>query len=244
MVFDFLFRHKKPELPFKTDIHCHIIPGVDDGSPDAETSAALLTQMRELGFQRVFASPHVTQDTFENTPETLAGPTEELRSEIQRQGLDIELHRHAEYRLDDFFLRQLKAGNLTPMPGEYLLVENSFSQEPYDMDTVIFDLKMEGFNPILAHPERYIYYAKGNPQRYRDLHDSGLMFQINLLSLAGRYGRTIRSVALELLENGMVDFIGTDIHRESHVKLLQEYLQSRNFRHDLKLMTNLKNDEI
>ena len=130
MVFDFLFRHKKPELPFKTDIHCHIIPGVDDGSPDSETSAALLAQMRELGFQRVFASPHVTQDTFENTPENLACPTEELRAEIQRQGLDIELHRHAEYRLDDFLLRQLKAGNITPMPGEYLLVENSFSQEP------------------------------------------------------------------------------------------------------------------
>lgn len=244
MVFDFFFKHKQVELPFQTDIHCHIVPGVDDGSPDLETSAMLVERMKGMGFKRIFASPHVTLDTFENTPETLADPMENLRAEIGRRGIDIELQRHAEYRLDDFFLRQHKAGKLTPMPGDYILVENSFAQEPYDMDTVIFDLKMEGFNPILAHPERYIYYAKGNPYRYRDLYDSGLMFQINLLSLAGRYGRTIRSVALELLEKGMVDYIGTDIHRESHVKLIEEYLQSRNFRHDLKLMTNLKNDEI
>ena len=244
MVFDFLFKHKKTELPFQTDIHCHIVPGVDDGSPDLETSAMLVERMQEIGFKRIFASPHVTLDTFETTPETLDEPMAKLQSEIERRGLEITLSRHAEYRTDDFFLRQREAGKLTPMPGDYILVENSFSQEPYDMDTVIFDRKMEGFIPILAHPERYIYYAKGNPYRYRDLHDSGLMFQINLLSLAGRYGRTIRSVALDLLENGMVDFIGTDIHRESHVKLIEEYLHSRNFRHDLKFMTNLKNDEI
>lgn len=244
MVFDFLFKRKKAELPVHTDIHCHIVPGVDDGSPDAATSGELLERMSAMGFKRIFASPHVTQDTFENTPATLAEPMEQLRAEVDRRGLDIELHRHAEYRLDDFFLRQREAGNLTPMPGDFILVENSFGQEPYDMDTVIFDLKMDGLNPILAHPERYIYYAKGNPGRYRDLHDSGLMFQINLLSLAGRYGRTIRAVALELLEQGMVDFIGTDIHRESHVKLIEEYLDSRTFRHDLKLMTKLKNDEI
>ena len=244
MLFDFFFKRKQVELPFQTDIHCHLIPGVDDGSPDAETSGALLERMQQIGYRRIFASPHVTQDTFENTPETLAGPTEQLRAEISRRGLEIELHRHAEYRLDDLFLRQRQAGKLTPMPGNYILVENSFSQEPYDMDRVIFDLKMEGFNPILAHPERYVYYAKGNHGRYRDLFDSGLIFQINLLSLAGRYGRTIRAMALELLEKGMVDFIGTDIHRESHVQLIEEYLNSRNFRHDLKLMTNLKNDEI
>lgn len=244
MVFDFFFKRKKTELPFYTDIHCHIVPGVDDGSPDTETSALLVERMREIGLRRIFASPHVTQDTFENTPESLAEPMERLQNEVAQRGLDVELHRHAEYRLDDFFLRQRKAGNLTPLPGDFILVENSFSQEPYDMDTVIFDLKMDGLNPILAHPERYIYYAKGNPRRYRDLHDSGLMFQINLLSLAGRYGRTIRSMALELLEKGMVDFIGTDIHRESHIKLIEEYLDSRTFRHDLKLMTNLKNDEI
>lgn len=244
MVFNFLFKKKRPALPVETDIHCHIVPGVDDGSPDAETSGLLLERMAAMGFKRVFASPHVTQDTFENTPETLSGPMKELEQEIAKRGIDIELHRHAEYRLDEFFLKQKKAGNLTPMPGDIILVENSFSQEPYELDNVLFDLKMEGYSPVLAHPERYMYYSQVNPDRYRDLHDSGVMFQINLLSLAGRYGRTVRATALELLEEGMVDFLGTDIHRESHVKLIEEYLESRNFRHDLKLMTNLRNDEI
>lgn len=244
MVFDFLFKRKPAALPFSTDIHCHIVPGVDDGAPDAEISGQLLERMAAIGFKRIFASPHVTMDTFENTPEKLKAPFESLQAEKERRGIDVELHHHAEYRLDDFFLQQRKAGNLKPLPGNHLLVENSFSHEPYDLDSVLFELKMDGFNPILAHPERYMYYVQNYPERYSELHDSGVMFQINLLSLAGRYGRTVRAMALELLEEGMVDFIGSDIHRASHVSLIEEYMQSRNFRHDLKLMSNLKNDEI
>ncbi len=244
MILDFFFKRKQPALPVVTDIHSHIVPGVDDGSPDVEMSGLLMERMADMGFKRLFVSPHVTQDTFENTDETLAAPMKELEAERDRLGLDIELKRHAEYRLDDFFLSQRQQGLLNPMPGGYLLVENSFSAEPYNLDNILFELKMDGFNPILAHPERYMYYCKMNPDRYRELHESGVMFQINLLSLAGRYGRTVRATALEILKSGMADFIGTDIHRESHVKLIEEYLASHNFRHDLKFMKNLRNDEI
>ncbi len=244
MVFDFFFKREPVILPFFTDIHCHVVPGVDDGSPDAATSGMLLERMHGLGIMRVFTSPHVTQDTFENTPETLAGPLGELHNEIQRRKIPIKLYLHAEYRLDEFFIQQKNAGNLTPLPGNLLLVENSFAQEPYNLDNVLFDLRLSDYTPILAHPERYKYYSESHRERYRQLHDSGVLFQINLLSLAGRYGRAERSMALELLESGMADFIGTDIHRESHVKLIEDYLASRTFRQDRKLMTNLRNDEI
>lgn len=244
MVFDFFFKPKKVSLPFETDMHCHLVPGVDDGSPDVETSILLLEQMVDMGFKRIFISPHVTQDTFENTSETLDGPMAQLQAEAQRRGLPVELYRHAEYRIDDFFLQQKKNDKLTVLPNNYILVENPFSQEPYELDNMLFDIKMSGLTPIMAHPERYKYYSIINPDRYSQLHDFGILFQINMLSLAGRYGRHERNTALELLENGMVEFIGTDIHSQSHTKLLKEYLSSRAFRRDIRLMTNLRNDEI
>ncbi len=244
MAFDFFFKREKASLPFETDMHCHLVPGVDDGSPDLETSISLLEQMIDMGFKRIFISPHVTQDTFENTPATLEAPMAQLQAEAQRRGLPVELHRHAEYRIDDFFLQQKKNGELTVLPNNYILVENPFSQEPYELDNMLFDIKMSGYVPIMAHPERYQYYAVTYPERYAQLHDFGILFQINMLSLAGRYGRGERNTALELLKSGMVEFVGTDIHSFTHTKLLKEYLGSRTFRRDVKLMTNLRNDEI
>lgn len=244
MVFDFFFKKEKVNLPFETDMHCHLVPGVDDGSPDIETSISLLEEMIDMGFKRVFISPHVTQDTFENTSENLDESMAQLQAEVKRRGLPVELYRHAEYRIDDFFLNQKKTGKLTILPKDYILVENPFSQEPYELDSMLFDIKMSGMTPIMAHPERYQYYSVMNPERYNRLHDLGVLFQINMLSLAGRYGRGERNTALELLENGMVEFIGTDIHSHSHTRLLKEYLSSRTFRRDVKLMTNLLNDEI
>lgn len=244
MVFDFFFKQEKVCLPFETDMHCHLVPGVDDGSPNIETSISLLEQMIDMGFKRIFISPHVTQDTFENTPETLDEPMAQLQAEAQQRGLPVELHRHAEYRIDDFFLQQKKNDRLTVLPGNYILLENPFSQEPYQLESMLFDVKMSGFIPIMAHPERYKYYSVTNPERYNRLHDFGVLFQLNMLSLAGRYGRVERNTALELLECGMVEFIGTDIHGQSHTKLLKEYLSSRTFRRDAKLMTKLRNDEI
>ena len=106
-MFNFFRKSQKPiSLPYSTDIHCHVIPGVDDGSPDVQTSADLIEHMQKWGISRIFASPHVTKSTFENTPETLAEPLRQLRAELASRGNDIEVNHHAEYRLDDFSLAQ------------------------------------------------------------------------------------------------------------------------------------------
>lgn len=212
-------------LPVTTDIHCHIIPGVDDGSPDLETSVELIDRMRGIGLQRIFASPHVTDSVFENTEETLAGPLAELNAALQaKDGFSIE--RHAEYRLDDFFVEQLKKGAIKALPGNYILVENSWLQEPWNLEQVCYDIKLKGFTPILAHPERYAYYQHKR-ERYRDLHASGLLFQINLLSLADHYGGEERDTAEWLIENGLVDFLGSDIHRHRHLDSIENYLTTK-----------------
>ncbi|MDE5901292.1 MAG: hypothetical protein K2H33_08070 [Muribaculaceae bacterium] len=244
-IFSFFSTKKTPaKLPFHTDIHCHIVPGVDDGSPELEKSVELTARMAGWGIERIFLSPHVTQDTFENTPETLAEPFAALQQGVATAGIPVKLAMHAEYRIDEFFLQQIELGNLRPMPGNYLLVENSFAQEPWGLDKLLFDLKLKGYVPIMAHPERYLYYSVNNRDRYRQLHDTGLLFQINLLSLAGAYGKQEKQTAEWLLEHGMVEFIGSDIHRRGHADYIDSYLRSRDFTRHSKHFNNLLNDTI
>jgi tyrosine-protein phosphatase YwqE len=114
-----------------------------------------------------------------------------------------------------------------PLPNKYLLVENSFIQEPWNIDSILFDLQVKGFKPILAHPERYRYYSNNNRQRYEALHASGTMLQINVLSLAGYYGKTEKATAEWLIEKHLADFIGTDLHNYDHADAIDAYLTSR-----------------
>lgn len=243
-MFNFFSRKSDPaKLPFFTDIHCHVIPGVDDGSPDSSTSADLIERMKTWGISRIIASPHITEATFENTPEILDKALSELRDELNRRGIEIELSRSSENRIDDFFINQMEAGNITPLPNNYILVENSFVQEPWDIDKILFDLRIKGYFPILAHPERYRYYSVDNPGRYDALHRAGVSFQINVLSLAGHYGKQEKKTAEMLIEKGYVDFLGTDLHRHSHADSIEAYLTSRDAAcHAKALAGHIKND--
>ena len=242
-MFNFFSKPKEPaKLCFATDIHCHIVPGVDDGSPDARTSADLVERMQAWGIERIIASPHVTQHTFENNPERLAAPFKTLQDELASRGNGIAVSHSAEYRIDDLFLQQLDEGKIMPYPNGWLLVENSFMQEPWNLEQVLFDLQVRGFRPILAHPERYTYYHS-DKQRYHKLHGAGAAFQVNLLSLAGHYGKAERAVAEYLIKEGLVDFIGTDLHRSSHADRIDQYLATRQAAKDMEALAGkIKND--
>ena len=167
-MFDFLFKKKTAELPelfFHTDIHCHIMPGVDHGSPDVETSLKLIESEQSWGINRIVLTSHVTESTFENTPETLAAGFERLTAAVKEAGNDIKLAYSAEYRIDSLFSEQYADGKLIKMPGDFLLVENSFIQEPWGLDNLLFDLKINGYKTIMAHPERFPYYYE-DKKRY------------------------------------------------------------------------------
>ncbi len=220
---------KKPKDPavlcFNTDIHCHVIPGIDDGSPDVKTSAELIERMQQWGIRRILASPHVTMNTFENDSSTIGAAKADLQAVLNSRGNGISIDTHAEYRIDELFSRRLDAGEIMPLPDDYLLIENSFFQEPWNLDNLVFDLQVKGYRPILAHPERYSYYYS-HKNRYKTLHDAGLAFQINLLSLAGYYGKEEVKIAEYLIKEGYVDFIGTDIHRLSQADHIDAYLRT------------------
>ena len=244
-MFNFFNKPKAPAtLPFSTDIHCHVVPGVDDGSPDIATSLQLIDRMQNWGITRIFASPHVTQNTFENTPESLAPAVASLKEALAKEGREVELANHAEYRLDDFSLSFFESGNVMTLPGGYILIENPFVSEAWFIDQTIFDLQVKGFMPILAHPERYSYYFK-NRDRYRQLHAAGAKFQINLLSLTESYGKEQREVAEQLIADGLADFIGTDLHNSRHADQIDAYLLTKQARkHFAALEGKLLNDRL
>lgn len=227
------FKKKNAQEPvklcFSTDIHCHLVPGVDDGAANAQVSADLIERMQNWGINRIFTSPHVAQHTFENTQESLDEALEQLKSELTSRGNDIRIDRSAEYRIDEYSLSQIKSGYAKTLPNNYIIVENSFIQEPWGLDQILFDIKVMGYKPIWAHPERYFYYHNKR-NRYDDIHASGTLFQVNLLSLAGYYGKEEKIIADYLVDKGYVDFLGTDIHRMAHVDAIDAYIQTKDYR--------------
>ena len=242
-MFNFFKKKQEPaQLCFNTDIHCHVVPGIDDGSPDINTSIELIERMQSWGISRIIATPHVTQASFENTPEIMSEALSSLKKELENRGNNINITHSAEYRIDEQFLSQLKENLIVPMPSNYILVENSFIQEPWNLDQLLFDLKVKGYKPILAHPERYLYYH-GKRDRYKAIHNTGTKFQVNLLSVAGYYSKDEKRVALELINNGLVDFIGTDLHNHNHADAIETFINSREYR-KLKDRLPLLNDSI
>lgn len=227
-----IFRKKKEEaqLFYCTDVHCHILPGVDHGAQTVEDALEMLRAEREMGITRVVLTSHVTAETFENTPETLRPAFEKLQQAVaETDDLDMELYLSAEYRMDEFWDKQYKLGNQIAMPGGHILLENSFQQELLSLDELIFDLKTKGYKPILAHPERYSYYAR-RKDRLEQLHNMGVKFQINLLSLAGYFGHSCHDTAIWLAKQGYIDMLGSDMHGMDHARVIKKYIASSEWR--------------
>lgn len=243
----FNFLRKKPknvEFFYNTDVHCHILPGVDHGAKDVEQSLMMLEAQKAMGINRVICTSHVTASTFENTPETLTAAYEILKKAVEDARLDMEIHASAEYRIDEYWESQYAAGALLPMPGNYLLMENSFQQELLQLDDLMFELMCKGYKPVMAHPERFLYYGHRH-DRLTKLHSVGVKFQVNILSFSDYFGSTARNTALWLVKNKMVDMLGSDMHNMEHVRLIQDFLKTKEWRRISKqIEPHLMNDMV
>lgn len=217
------FKKKMPAevFPFhqlRVDMHSHLIPAVDDGSPDVDTSISLIKGMLELGYEQLITSPHVMQDMYPNGRQSINMGLEEIR----RSWPDVPLQAAAEYFLDDHVSDLVAKGEqLLTVKGKMVLVEFSFISPPLGMKEMIFELQMQGYQPILAHPERYTYFHR-NPRQYEELKQLGLLMQSNLLSFSGYYGGSVREAAEFLAQKGLLDLLGTDLHHERHLAQLRE----------------------
>lgn len=202
----------------ETDLHSHLIPGVDDGVQDLETSIHFIETLHSLGIKKVITTPHIMMDRYPNTVETLSTPYKSVQEKLLENNLGIQFQHAAEYYMDEYFEELMKKPLLT-LNGELLLVEISFMSAPPQLPQWLFELQAQGYRPILAHPERYNYYHT-ELEEYKNFKQRGCYLQVNLLSLTGYYGRHIQKVAEWLIEHRLVDFIGTDLHHEKHLSAI------------------------
>ncbi|MFT7880520.1 MAG: CpsB/CapC family capsule biosynthesis tyrosine phosphatase, partial [Sulfurimonas sp.] len=203
-------------------------PGIDDGARDMEESILLLREMKKLGYQKVITTPHIMSDGYKNTPQNIMEGLEALRLAAQEENIDIKIDAAAEYYLDDGFYDKLREDNILTI-GDYLLVETSYVSKPLQFDEMIFEIQAAGFKPMLAHPERY-RYIKDPQKEYRAMKERGVYFQVNLNSFFGHYGKEAKKKADFLNNAGMIDFLGSDIHRMKQTEILGEVLSSETLR--------------
>ena len=224
----FNFFRSKPLAPttfafLGTDMHSHILPGIDDGAPDVATSIALIRALQEMGYQRLIATPHIYKELYPNTKETIENALAILRPALIEAGLHIQVDAAAEHMMDDNFGQLIEDKTVVTLPGNRVLVETMAIAPPPQLDQYLFRLQTKGYIPVIAHPERYLYY-KDQKNKYHELHERGCQLQINLLSLSGYYGNPTRDIALYLLKHQLVSFAGTDLHHQRHADLLQKML--------------------
>ena len=229
-IFGNLFK-KKEVLPafdlgrFKTDMHSHLIPGIDDGSQSMDQTIAMLAKFESLGYTKVVTTPHIMSDTFPNNKETIEAGLKEVQKEIKKVGIQIEIEAAAEYYFDETLMPKIKSKELLTFGDNYVLVEFAFHSPPQYLDQLFFELKTHGYRPVIAHFERYIYYL-GKIDKAEEWRTNGINIQINLNSLFGQYGPDIKKQAEKLIDAGQFDFVGTDCHRIEHLMFLEDHLSS------------------
>ncbi|WP_108868393.1 tyrosine-protein phosphatase [Aquimarina aquimarini] len=219
----------KKEIPFKDivptgyiDIHSHLLPDIDDGVKTIYQSAYILEQFEKFGFKKVITTPHIMQDMWPNTSQGILDTIKKLKQVIIPLGITkIELQTGAEYMMDDLFYERLKNNDILPLYKDYILVEMSTFAPPINLNEIVFEIKLAGYTPILAHPERYSFY-KNDLKKYDELKELGFLFQLNLLSLSGYYSDQIKSFAKKLVTLGYIDFTGTDIHNYHQLYILEK----------------------
>lgn len=209
-----------------TDMHSHLLPGIDDGVPTLDEAVEVIESLGRLGYKRVITTPHILWERYQNTPAIIREALGTVQAAVRKENIPVEVHAAAEYMLDDHFQELLNTDDLLTLDQEkHILVEMSFLHPPLALQKYLFDLQGKGYKPVLAHPERYPFYHL-KLDEYQALKTAGCKFQVNILSITGHYGPDVQQSAQLLLRHGMVDFLGTDAHRIRHAHTLHAALRS------------------
>lgn len=224
------FKKKKiiPEFNFSniaTDMHSHIIPGIDDGAQTLNDSILLAKKFKALGFKKLIATPHIMADYFRNTPDTINRGLDILRKGLYELQIDLEVDAAAEYYLDETLEKKIKQKEVLTFGDNFLLFELSYINQPQNLLEFIKRMQDAGYKPVLAHPERYPYYYS-SLENYHQIKETGCLLQLNSIALTGYYGSGAKRVAEEMVESHLVDFIGSDMHHLKHAKALEESLNT------------------
>ena len=207
------------------DIHSHILYGLDDGAKTIEETKDLLQSLRSFGFEQFIATPHTTPLVWENTKEGILNQYENVCLQAELTPKDLRVA--SEYLMDDSFLKRLEHERLLALKDNYVLIEMSYINPPIQLYEIIMELASQGYQPVLAHPERYNFY-KNDYDSFKRLKKAGCLFQLNLLSVTGYYGSGITEVADYLLKQNMYDFVGSDVHHQKHIQAFSADIRIKN----------------
>lgn len=234
------FSSKKvtPDLSFiGVDMHSHLLPGLDDGLQELDQTMEFMRKLQQMGYRKFICTPHILSDMYPNSPETILPKLEIVRSALLENKIDVQVDAAAEYMVDiDFESLVNENKQLLTFGKNFILIEMSYAAPSNNIESVIFNLKLKGLQPILAHPERYNYYL-GNFKQFQRFIDLGCYLQVNLLSLLGYYGEPSKHTAISLLKKGMITFLGTDMHHENHLNALKSLASKKSF---YKLFENIQ----
>lgn len=211
------------------DIHSHLLPGIDDGVKTLKESIDIIREFKLLGYKKLITTPHIFYDLYPNTKEIIQEKLLIVKNELEKEDIKIEIEASAEYYLDENFFDLIENNELLPFKGNYILFETPCSSRLMMLDITIEKIKERGYIPVMAHPERYNYLHSNNLEKYRELKRAGVLFQVNFKSLQSN-SKTLRKIALDLIDNGLVDFIGSDVHRMHDIETLKKVLNSKDYK--------------
>lgn len=216
------FKKKKPYLKDlipdnQIDIHSHLLPGIDDGAVTIEDTLFLIQSMRAFGFSSFITTPHTFSGFWDNTKEKIQANETATKKELEHNNITNSFRAASEYLMDDHFVSLFQKGEILPLKDNYVLVEMSYLNAPIQLYDILFELQVAGYKPVLAHPERYIFFHN-NFNEYKKLKNAGCFFQLNLLSSVGYYGKEVANTAEKLLSQGFIDFTGSDVHHKKHIE--------------------------
>ena len=225
MLFQFL--KKETKLQHFCDLHSHLLP-IDDGVKDFSEALLIIKELENLGFKKLIVTPHIN-NRFTNTNKQVLESFNLLEQKIVEEKLSIQLEIASEYNYDEVFFETIKNNSLLSFSKEkYVLFEFHKHHKPLNLEHTIYNLRKLDYQPILAHPERYPFY--NTLDEYQKLKEMGILFQINLLSLEKFYSKESYKKVKLLLDNGLVDFLGSDIHNSSkYLEVFKKSLTSKNY---------------
>lgn len=236
-----IFGSKPTEDYVQVDMHSHILPGLDDGSQNIYDSIDMIKHLSEKGKKKLIMTPHIMHQVYNNNADNINIALQNLKLEVTNQGIQMELEAAAEYYLDEEFIAKLEREEPLLCFGirKFVLFETSYMNSSPLYNTAVFLMRAQGYTPVLAHPERYVY-AQHDFSVYENLLERGVLFQINTNSLTGYYSIPAQKMAEKFIDKGMVHFIGTDCHRMKHLINIDKAPKLKYFKKlmDLPLLNN------
>jgi len=215
----------KKRAEVTVDMHSHIIHKLDDGVKSLEESIDIVKTLVSLGYKKIITTPHIREYVYENSSNEILSRVEVLQEAIKSENIDVTLEVAAEYYLDQELFRRVQAKDILTIDDNYLLFETSLLSPPINLYEAIYEMKLQGYQPILAHPERYRYITKPK-EIFTKLKEEGVLFQLDINSLGGHYGREAKKHAKLLVKWKMIDFLGSDLHSLKQASFLSSIISS------------------